>query len=98
MEVEEEQDGGKAVSHSHLIIIVTGYYRLHVLHVFTVDSLYSVQTLDRSVYHSKGYSVMLLQRTSFSSCFLPLSVYCSQMHTVLSADPFHAANCPCVVD
>ena len=54
--VEEEQDGAKAISHSHLIIIVTGYYRLHVLHVFTVDSLHSVQTLGRVIFHSKGHS------------------------------------------
>ena len=56
MEVKEEEDGAKAVLHFTSIIIVTGYYRLHVLHVFTVDSLHSVQTLGRVIFHSKGHS------------------------------------------
>ena len=34
----------------HIKHIVTGYYKLHVLHVFTVDSLHSVQTLGRAEY------------------------------------------------
>ena len=57
MEVKEEEDGAKAVLHFTSIIIVTGYYKLHDLHVFTVvDSLHSVQTLGRAVFHSKGHS------------------------------------------
>ena len=49
----------QAKAESHLIIIVTGYYKLHVLHVlhvFTVDSLHSVQTLGRVIFHSQGHS------------------------------------------
>ena len=46
----------QAKAESHLIIIVTGYYKLHDLHVFTVDSLHSVQTLGRVIFHSKGHS------------------------------------------
>ena len=56
MEEEEKGDGDKAVLHFTSIIIVTGYYKLHDLHVFTVDSLHSVQTLGRVIFHSKGHS------------------------------------------
>ena len=52
----EGKEMEQAKAESHLIIIVTGYYKLHDLHVFTVDSLHSVQTLGRAVFHSKGHS------------------------------------------
>ena len=59
VEEEEKGDGDKAVLHFTSIIIVTGYYKLHDLHVFTVDSLHSVQTLGRAIFHSKGHSEIL---------------------------------------
>ena len=46
----EGKEMEQAKAESHLIIIVTGYYKLHDLHVFTVDSLHSVQTLGRAEY------------------------------------------------
>ena len=49
----EGKEMEQAKAESHLIIIVTGYYKLHV---FTVDSLHSVQTLGRVIFHSKGHS------------------------------------------
>ena len=52
----EGKEMEQAKAESHLIIIVTGYYKLHDLHVFTVDSLHSVQTLGRVIFHSKGHS------------------------------------------
>ena len=54
--VEGKGDGVEAVLHFTSIIIVTGYCKLHDLHVFTVDSLHSAQTLGRAVFHSKGHS------------------------------------------
>ena len=43
VELVEGKEMEQAKAESHLIIIVTGYYKLHDLHVFTVvDSLHSV--------------------------------------------------------
>ena len=51
-----EGDGASGIEITSNHKIVTEHYKLHVLHVFTVDSLHSVQTLGRAVFHSKGHS------------------------------------------
>ena len=88
VEEEEKGDGVEAVLHFTSIIIVTGYYKLHDLHVFTVDSLHSVQTLGRVIFHSKGHS----ETSSIHKFPLMLSRPFCRLFTLafsLSADAFH---------
>ena len=93
VEEEEKGDGVEAVLHFTSIIIVTGYYKLHDLHVFTVvDSLHSVQTLGRAVFHSKGHSEISSKTNShrvFSRPFCRLFTLAFS----LSANAFHS-QCP----
>ena len=90
VELVEGKEMEQAKAESHLIIIVTGYYKLHDLHVFTVDSLHSVQTLGRVIFHSKGHSEISSKDTDSHRVFS--RPFCRLFTLVfsLSANAFHS--------